>query len=102
MYGEDTKGIKNRFSMAIWVCFGFHIFCEAILNEQGFTASKISQHKKKQKPAKRRQKWINLEQQQHDQCDNYDFDKAEEFLAYMGYTTFTPVIRHLVDEWFFC
>ena len=31
-------------------------------------------------------------------CDQYDFDKAEEFLAYMGYTTLTPVIRHLVDE----
>ena len=35
----------------------------------------------------------------HDQCDQYEFHKAEEFLAYiMGYTTFTPVIRHLMDE----
>ena len=46
----------------------------------------------------RRKKWVALEQQQLDQCDQYDFDKAEEFLAYMGYTTFTPVQRHLVDE----
>ena len=34
-------------------------------------------------------------QQQHDQCDQYYFDKVKEFLASMGYTTFTPVIRHL-------
>ena len=43
-------------------------------------------------------------QQQHDQCDQYDFDKAEEFLALyiMGYTTFTPVIRHLTWMSDFC
>ena len=76
----------------------FHIFCEAILTEQDLTAGKISQHKKKRLPAVRRKKWVALEQQQLDQCDQYDFDKAEEFLAYMGYTTFTPVQRHLVDE----
>ena len=78
----------------------FHIFCEAILTEQDLTAGKISQHKKKRLLAVRRKKWIDLQQQQqHDQCDQYHFDKAEEFLAYtlyMGYKIFTPVIRHLV------
>ena len=42
---------------------------------------KISQHKKKRQPAVRRKKWVDLEQQ-HNQCDQYDFDKAEEFLEY--------------------
>ena len=37
-----------------------------------YTAGKISQHKKKRKPAKRRQKWIDLEDTQHE----YDFDKV--------------------------
>ena len=41
-------------------------------------------NKKKRQPAVRRKKWIDLEQQQHNQCDQYDFDKAEEFLAYKG------------------
>ena len=39
----------------------FHIFCEAILTEQGLTAGKISQHKKKRLPAERR-KWIDLDE----------------------------------------
>ena len=95
----QIEGWHNGFNRIVECSHpSFHIFCEAILTEQGLTAGKISQHKKKRLPAVRRKKWVALEQQQHDQCDQYDFDKAEEFLAYMGYTTFTPVQRHLVDE----
>ena len=76
----------------------FHIFTKAILYEQGLTAGKISQHKKKRLPAFGRKKWVDLEYAQFKHCDDYRFDKVEEFLQYMGYTTFTPVVRHLVDE----
>ena len=91
---NQIEGWHNGFNRIVECSHpSFHIFCEAILTEQGLTAGKISQHKKKRLPAVRRKKWVALEQPLR-----HDFDKAEEFLAYMGYTIFTPVQRHLVDE----
>ena len=68
-----------------------------MLSEQALTSVKIVAHSQKRLPAKRRKKWLDLEKLQSDQCEVYDINNVVEFLKFMGYTTFCPVRRYLVE-----
>ena len=48
------------------------------------------------RPSKRRQKWIDLEKLQSEHCDQYDFDISEEFLKFIGYSTFSALSQDTV------